>query len=217
MIWRRKQIMDNQILENNVEIMQDTFNYTGYQVVRREFFSHIYDPSISFAQGKIYVNKAALNKLPEVTYVQILINPTEHKLIIHPCNENDKDSFAWNRTDKHGTIVPKQVTCRIFFGKLFDLMDWNQNYRYKLLGRLVITENEKLMVFDMTSTEVFERKTLENGKQKTSRIPVFPSNWKEQFGLSVEEHRKRMNVNIFDGYAVFGIKEKRNLFNEDQL
>ena len=70
------------------------------------------------------------------------------------------------------------------------------------------------MVFDMTSTEVFERKTLENGKQKTSRIPVFPSNWKEQFGLSVEEHRKRMNVNIFDGYAVFGIKEKRNLFNE---
>ncbi len=207
--------MDNQILENNAEIMQGTFNYTGYQVVRREFFSHIYDPSISFSQGKIYVNKAALNKLPDVSYVQILINPTEHKLIIHPCNENDKDSFAWNRSNKHGDIVPKRVTCRIFFGKLFDLMDWNQNYRYKLLGRLIITENKKLMVFDMTSTEVFERKTLENGKQKTSRIPVFPSDWKEQFGLSVEEHRKRMSVNIFDGYAVFGIKEKHNVPNEE--
>ena len=46
-------------------------------------------------------------------------------------------------------------------------------------------------------------------KPRTSRTPVFPEQWQNQFGLPVAEHTKRMQVNIFNGYTVFGIKDKQ--------
>ena len=33
--------------------------------------------------------------------------------------------------------------------------------------------------------------------------------WENQFGLPVEEHRKQLQVNIFNGYTVFGIRENK--------
>ena len=35
--------------------------------------------------------------------------------------------------------------------------------------------------------------------------------WKNQFGIPVEEHQKSMQVNIFEGYAVFDIQEKKKV------
>ena len=36
---------------------------------------------------------------------------------------------------------------------------------------------------------------------------MYPEEWKNQFGLPVEEHHKSLQINIFDGYAVFGIQD----------
>jgi hypothetical protein len=40
-------------------------------------------------------------------------------------------------------------------------------------------------------------------------INLFFEEWKNQFGIPVEEHQKSMQVNIFEGYAVFDIQEKK--------
>ena len=42
--------------------MAGDFNYDGYQVVRREFFAHINEPSVTFNNYKFYVNTACLNR-----------------------------------------------------------------------------------------------------------------------------------------------------------
>ena len=52
----------------------DNFSYDGYQVVRREFFAHIQEPSITFSNFKVYVNQICVNKLPDVEFVQMLVN-----------------------------------------------------------------------------------------------------------------------------------------------
>ena len=87
-------------------------------------------------------------------------------------------------------------------------MGWNLDYRYKLLGKVIHANGEYLIAFDLTATEIYQRITKDGGKPKTSRIPVFPDNWKAQFGLPFKEHQKSLQINIFDGYAVYGIKEK---------
>ena len=44
---------------NEIEIVKDDdFSYEGFQVVRGEFFSHIYEPSITFNKNKIALNTA---------------------------------------------------------------------------------------------------------------------------------------------------------------
>lgn len=192
----------------NEEVIQDdSFSYDGYQVVRGEFFAHVYEPAITFNNCKVILNTACLLRLPDVEYVQILVNPKEQKLAVRPSNEYEKDSFLWC-TSKDMKRRPRQMTCRMFFAKVVQLMDWNPDYRYKLLGKLIRSGNEQLFIFDLTATEIYQRFMTDGEKPKTSRTPVFPAEWKNQFGLPVEEHRKLLQVNIFDGYTVFGIKDK---------
>jgi len=36
-----------------------------------------------------------------------------------------------------------------------------------------------------------------------NRIPFYPKDWKDSFGLSVEEHKKALETNLTDGYIEF--------------
>ena len=181
--------------------MAGDFNYDGYQVVRREFFAHINEPSVTFNNYKFYVNTACLNRFPQVDYVQVLVNQESRILAIRPCRAEDRDACAWC-TNGSGRRKPKQITCKIFFAKVFSLMGWNLDYRYKLLGRIIHARDEWLIAFDLTATEVYQRVQKEGRKPKSSRTPVFPEGWKTQFGLPFREHQKSMQVDIFEGYAV---------------
>ena len=194
---------------NEIEIVKDDdFSYEGFQVVRGEFFSHIYEPSITFNKNKIALNTACIRKLPEVEYVQMLVNPEEKKIAVRPCQEDEKDSFRWRSTGNK--LKPKQITCKVFFAKIMSLMGWNPNNRYKLLGKLIESGGELLFTFDLKTPEIFQRITKEDGSVKASRIPQYPEEWKNQFGLPVDEHRESLQVNIFEGYAVFGIKKEKD-------
>ena len=188
-------------------IQDDDFSYDGYQVVRREFFAHVYEPSITFSNCKVWLNTACLTQMPDVDYVQILVNPQDKKLAVRPSSEDEKDSFLWCTT-KGTKRKPKQITCRLFFAKLIQLMDWNPDYRYKLLGKPIRNSSEHFLIFDLAATEIYQRFLTDDEKTKTSRTPVFPAEWQNQFGLPVEEHRRLLQVNIFDDYTVFGLKEK---------
>ena len=197
-------------LEEDEIIQDDSFSYAGYQVVRGEFFAHMYEPSICFNKNRVYVNMGCLKRMQDVSYVQILVNAEEKKLVIRPAGEDEKDAFLWC-TMKNNTRKPKQITCRVFFAKIVNLMSWNADYRYKILGKIIRSGDEKLAVFDLNATEIYLRIVKEGQKPKTSRKPVFPAEWENQFGLPVEEHRKQLQVNIFKGYTVFGIQENKEL------
>ena len=180
------------------------FDFDGYQVVRGEFFSHIYEPSFCFNNDKVYVNSTCLKKLPDYDYVQILVHPEEKKLAVRPCMEDERDSFRWCSSSAKRT--PKQITCRMFFAKVMTLMGWNPQYRYKLLGKLVRSNSELLFIFDLTSPEIFQRQIKEDGKVKTTRTPIFPEEWKNQFGQSYLDHQNRLQVGTFNGYTVFNLQ-----------
>ena len=68
------------------------FDWDAYQVVRREFFAHINEPSVTFNNYKFYVNAACLNRFPQVEYVQVLVNQERRILAIRPCRAEDRDA-----------------------------------------------------------------------------------------------------------------------------
>jgi hypothetical protein len=141
-----------------------------------------------------------------VDYVQVLVNSDSKILAIRPCREEERDAFTWC-VPGSTRRKPRQITCRLFFAKVFSLMNWNTDYRYKLLGKVIHANDEYLIAFDLSATEVYQRVFKEGEKPKTSRTPVFPEGWQNQFGMPFKEHRNSMQVNIFEGYAVYSIKE----------
>jgi len=203
-----EQILTQATNDRDIAVYEDDdFSYDGFQVVRGEFFAHIYEPSFTFNSYKCSVNTACIKKLPEFDYVQILVNPDKKKLAVRPCKEDEKDSFRWcSATEKRS---PKQITCRMFFAKVITLMNWNPDYRYKLLGKLIRSDNDLLFVFDLNTPEIYTRTLKDDGKVKTSRTPVFPEGWKDQFGTPMSEHQKAMQIGTFKELTVFGLKEEK--------
>lgn len=194
---------DDDFMELNAD-----FDFGGFQVVRREFFAHLNEPAVCFNNYKFNVNAACLQKFPQAEAVQVLINQDTKMLALIPCPENVRDSFAWC-TNSKGKRKPRQVTGRLFFLKLVNLMGWNPDYKYKILGRLIRANDMEIIAFDLHATETYQRTMTDGAKPKTSRSPVFPKEWQDQFGLPYYEHRDSMQINIFDGYAVISVKDQQ--------
>ena len=193
------------LTDDGIPDLGPDFDFEGFQVVRREFFAHTLEPSAVFSGCRFYVNMACLRRFPDSPAVQVLINRDTKTMALLPCPESARDSFRW-RTDGP-KMRPRQVTCRLFFAKITDLMDWNPDYRYRILGKQIRAGNENLIVFDLTAAEVYRRTFTDSGKPRTSRTPVFPAEWQNQFGLPYSEHKRSMQINIFDGYAVYSLRD----------
>ena len=211
---RADQIIEKK--EDTTETIKDEhFSYEGYQVVRGEFFAHLFEPSVTFNDEKVSVNTACINKLPDVDYVQFLVNPIEKKLAVKPCSEEMRDSFCWISEKQGRKRKPKMISCRIFYAKVMNLMGWNPEYRYKILGKLIRTKTDLLFIFDLSSAETFGIRS--NGNPTASRSAVYPEEWKNQFGIPVNEHQDTLQVNIFDDYAVFRISQDEELHAKEQI
>lgn len=180
----------------------DSFDYSGYQVVHGEYFSQRSQPTICIRYNYFYVNTICLRQFPHIDYIQVLINPETLKLIIRLCPEIRKDSFRWCSSGKKR--IPSHISSNVFIGKLFDLMGWNSNYRYVCVGKLEQANQEHIYVFDLSTPKIFSKTAKNNGN--TSRAPIYPSNWKDQFGI-VEPSHNSLYVERFDNYTIFGITD----------
>jgi len=81
----------------------------------------------------LYLNTACIQRFPDTDYVQALVNKETKTLALLPCTEGTRDSFPWCKRSK-GKRTPKQITCKLFFAMIVDMMGWNPDFRYKLLG-----------------------------------------------------------------------------------
>ena len=130
-------------------------------------------------------------------------------LAIRPCQESDIFSFQWcSYRAKDSKRQPRQVTGRMFFLKICTLMGWNLDFRYKILGKLIRANNEYLFIFNLQAAQTFVREEAAEGeKPKLSRTPTFPGEWQNAFGIPFEDHQKALQINMFQGFAVYSIKD----------
>ena len=234
------EMMINQTIENTedidqkaLELAQD-FSYDGYQVVRRELFAHLREPAVVIRRDSVTFNTACIAGLEDAVYIQILVNQDNKRMVVRKCEENDKDALRWciEKPDKRKS---RKMSNKLFSAMMYDMMGWNTDCRYKILGHKITHENETMYIFDLLETEIFmdtkrQKKTNPDSVEKKeelvtaetdqtpeqnqeeiaakvarklNRIPFYPKDWKDSFGLSVEEHKKALETNLTDGYIEF--------------
>ena len=223
-----KEIVDQKAIE-----LAEDFSYDGYQVVRRELFAHLREPAVVIRRDSVTFNTACIAGLEDAVYIQILVNQDNKRMVVRKCEENDKDALRWcvAKPDKRKS---RKMTNKIFSAMMYEMMGWNLDCRYKILGHKITFEDETIYVFDLMETEIFldikgkrskkdteSQTTIENVSneetassdtdtersveeiKRKNRIPFYPKEWKDSFGLPVEEHRKALDINMLDGYAEF--------------
>lgn len=164
----------------------------GYQVTRAELFSHTREPSITIWPNRVRFNMACLRRFPGVTHIQILIHPELRRLIIRPCLPDAPDSLRWAKGGGEKELSNRNMLCRIFAAKVFDLMEWDLEYRYKILGNPAVYQEEMLFLFKLTDFELFV-----GGKKRRSYLP---GEWRDYFGTPAESHEEQFKIDLAAGY-----------------
>ena len=173
---------------------EESVDLAGYQVTKAELFAHQREPSITVWEDRIKFNMACLRRFPGVTHIQLLIHPDQRRLIIRPCDKDAPDALRWCSGGGEKDIKNRDMICRIFAAKVFDLMHWDKHYRYKMLGKPAVCDGEVLFLFKLTDFEVF----VSSGKRKTRSY--LPEDWRDYFGVPVELHEEAYKVDLADGY-----------------
>lgn len=168
-------------------------NLAGYQVTKGELFSHIREPAVTIWENRVKFNMACLRRFPGVTHIQILICPEKKRIIIRPCDPDTPDSLRWSCGGGNKEIKNRDMLCKIFAAKVFDLMNWDNRYRYKIMGRPATYKDEMLFLFKLTDFELF----VNSGKKKGSYLP---GEWRDYFGVPVEEHEDSYKIDLAEGY-----------------
>ena len=225
---------EKEIIDQKAIKLAEDFSYDGYQVVRRELFAHLREPAVVIRRDSVTFNTACIAGLEDAVYIQILVNQDSKRMVVRKCEENDKDALRWcvAKPDKRKS---RKMTNKIFSAMMYEMMGWNLDCRYKILGHKITFEDETIYVFDLMETEIFldikgkrakkdtesqfttekansieetasnstdNERSVEEIKRK-NRIPFYPKEWKDSFGLPVEEHRKALEINMLNGYAEF--------------
>lgn len=192
---------ENEDLFNNSKSITDpgeeeTVDLAGYQVTRAELFAHQREPAITVWEDRIKFNMACLRRFPGATHIQLLIHPEQKRLIIRPCDKDAPDALRWCSGGGEKDIKNRDMICRIFAAKVFDLMKWDKRYRYKMLGKPAVCDNEVLFLFRLSDFELFV-----NTGSKRSRS-YLQEDWRDYFGTPVEQHEESFKVNLADGYIM---------------
>lgn len=176
------------------------FSFEGYQVVRREFIAHTFDPAMTIRGNSITFNNSCISKLEDATYVQFLINAATQKLVIRPCDEGAKDAIRWClvKGDKRKS---REISCGELTSRLYEILGWEKVYRYKFQGMRINYNGESLYLFDLSEKEAFlpQKRDPQTGKVKKPKA-VYPKEWKDSFGQEVARHDESAQIDLEQGF-----------------
>ena len=158
------------------------FDLRGYQVVREQFLTSRAElPCMTFANDKITLNGFTLRKLSGESHVQLLLHPTERKIAIRPCE--GKDQFSIPITKRTGaTVTTKSLSCEHFNKMLYQIMEWNPEYSYKIVGTWIEKGDDQLVIFNLANARPSAVIEPENEDGRRTRVKICPEEWEDSFG-----------------------------------
>lgn len=184
-----------------VEVAAGDFDMRGFEITRQEFFDSVSKPMIVFTNNSFRVSQNIADKLEGNNYVELLINPVERKFAIRTTNkENKLGVFITRRISQKYT--PKTAPAIAYMKTIYGLLNWNLDYRYRVIGCKYGNENEHTYIFDIRDSEAYmktyllpveEREDLNASNtihitQSRNRVRAIPEEWTNSFGKSYYLH-----------------------------
>jgi site-specific DNA recombinase len=161
------------------------FNFEGYQVVRGQFFTTRSEcPSITITNGRISFNVNCMRKFAHVPFIQLLLHPAERRIAIRPCRAEDVHSIRW-RTDPDRPFLCKTINCQHFGNALYQIMDWNPDYLYRIRGTWAARGSDEIIVFHLSNAApaTYLNEEVVLGANTCRRwVQLCPDEWIDTFG-----------------------------------
>ncbi len=173
---------------------------SGYELVRRAFLSTYGQIEVTFYADHILFNSAAINKMPDVNKIEILVMPFERLMAIRPTEESSRYSMTWSRS-RMGHICTNVITGRAYLGTLYNLFGWRQGSQYKTAGTYHKNGEERFLLFDMkeairiVSVEpAAEDTAMGTSRKRVRKTKEYPKGWEDTFGEKYYSSQLKNNL-----------------------
>ena len=171
-------------LKEEADARLSQYGSAGFQVVRSAFFSTNYDPCITIRRYSVNFNNACINSLETATHVKIMVDSDAHRMMIKPCAPGSKGAVRWCTAKRKN----RRISCRELTDRLYALMHWPDDYRFRLQGVETMCMGCRVYYFNLDDRQAFGPTYIDKDSGKTV-VPrgEYPEEWKNSFGLSEEE------------------------------
>lgn len=88
-------------------------------------------------------------------YVELLLNSVDRCVAIRLCEKSNPNAIRWGRL-KEGRWCASTLGCRGLAKTLFDIMEWDEDLRYRFRGQFVEDGDNKLMLFELDEPEMIK-------------------------------------------------------------
>ena len=179
---------------------------SGYELPPRTQFSMLSKPALSIKYGKMTFNMASVRLFDEALFILTPVHREKKRLMVVPCKEEESASLQWARVRESDDVkVNKTISSEEFILKLYKLMGWKLNCRYKILGRVALAKPGPMpvLIFDLEDAIMFDSKPLEivdeeTGEIKKKQVKYYPEEYKECIGKSYTDYIETKQMNIFE-------------------
>ena len=179
---------------------------TGYELPPRTQFSMLSKPAVSIKYGKMTFNMASVRMFDEALFILTPVNRDKKRLMVVPCKEEESASLQWARIrESDDTKVNRTISSEEFILKLYKLMGWKLNCRYKILGRVALAKPGPMpvLIFDLEEAIMFDSKPMEfvdeeTGEIKKKQVKYYPEEYKDCIGKSYNDYIEAKQMNIFE-------------------
>lgn len=179
---------------------------SGYELPPRTQFSMLSKPAVSIKYGELTFNMASIRLFEDTFYVLTPVNRDKKRLMVVPCKEEESQSLQWARIQKSDQKkVSRTITSEEFVLKIYHLMGWNLNCRYKVMGRVALLKPGPVpvLVFDLEEAIMFDSTVVEikneaTGEIKKKQVKYYPEEYKDRIGKSYSDYVQSKQMTIFE-------------------
>ncbi len=141
-------IRSEQHLSHEIEITR-SYDLSECEVVRAQFFSMREKASATLSHKGIIFNKNCFRKLGNDTeLIKIAYNPIERMIIISPEKTESEKTLRWVKS-KNNDYVMCHCKSAGLMQAIFQNMNWNTEYKYRLIGNAVQSAGQNMLLFHL--------------------------------------------------------------------
>ncbi len=136
-----------------------------------------------------------------------MLSENKKRMVVAICAEEEISSIEWARLKKD-KWVNRSISCPEYVQRIYKMMNWNKDCRYKVYGRLANSERGLVLVFDLASAVMFDPLPEEyfdkhTGKMKKRIVKYYPDEIRMKLGRSYSDYealQQRSSFESLSGY-----------------
>lgn len=186
-----------------IKLNKGEFNFKPFQVVSGLYENSMLRPYVNFTNKFISFSSACFDKNP-TAYIELLINPTTKMFAIRTADPKTcRNAVKWYKFTQN-IKSPRPINGTAFLPVLYDILEWDLNNKYQVIGDIKTKDNDTLIFFYLKETKIIiskdsttielekipkDTKPFTNGPKKN--IVAYPKEWRNYYGKHYYERQAK--------------------------